>query len=138
MMMEPRIKQMFDKALRDHVEYERAWWKNERRGRWVVLEPGPGRLLKGSSKRVREYVDAVVPQRGRRFRSLSRARAFAREVGGVVRRWRRHMHKRVGARVYKTTWRYETNPWKRATEHGRYAPWLLSEMLGDQHEERTQ
>ena len=112
-MMEEQIRQMFDKAMRSHAEYERGWWKNERSGRWVVLEPCPGRL---SPKHLRQYVDAITPQRGRRFRSLSRARAFAREVGGVVRRWKRHMHRRVGDRSYKTTWHYETNPWKRTVE----------------------
>lgn len=42
------------------------------RGRWVVA--------------ARHY-DEVV---GLRFTSLSRARSFARRVGGIVRRWRRH------------------------------------------------
>jgi hypothetical protein len=127
-MMEGPIRQMLDKAMHAHAEYERAWWKNERCGRWVVLEPGPGRLLKDSPKHLREYVDAITLQRGRRFRSLSRARAFAREVGGVVRRWKRHMHRRVGDRSYKTTWRYETNPWKHAVEQTasmRLSPWAL-------------
>ena len=105
-MMEGQFKAMFDKALRTHTEYERQWWKNDRRGRWIVLEPGPGRLLKSSPRRIRDYVDALMEQRGRRFSSLSRARAFAREVGGVVRRWRRQMPRR-GA------WRLVTNPWER-------------------------
>lgn len=106
------VKRVLDTAMHAHVEYERQWWKNARRGRWVVLEPGPGRLLAGSPERVRQYVDAITPQRGRRFSSLSRARAFAREVGGEVRRWRRQMPRRVGERTYKAAWRYETNPWK--------------------------
>jgi hypothetical protein len=108
---------MLDKALRAHTESERQWWKNDRRGRWVVLEPGPGRLLKDSPRHVREYIDAITEQRGRRFRSLSRARAFAREIGGEVRRWRRHMNRRYRGHNLKTTWRYETNPWARATRH---------------------
>ena len=116
-MMEGQFRAVFDKALRAHTEYERQWWKNDRRGRWVVLEPGPGRLLKGSPRHVREHVDAITDQRGRRFRSLSRARAFAREIGGVVRRWHRHMNRRYMGRNLKTTWCYETNPWKRATRY---------------------
>src|SRR4029079_1829848 len=82
-------KKMLDKSLRDYQERERAWWKNDRRGRWVVLEPGPGRLLDDSPKHMRDYIDAITPQRGRRFRSLSKDRAFAREVCGALRRWRR-------------------------------------------------
>lgn len=111
-----RAKDMLDKSLRDYQAHESAWWKNERRGRWVVLEPGPGQILTDSPKHVREYVDAIVPQRGRRFRSLSRARAFAREVGGVVRHWRKEMPRRVQGRTIKTQWRYETNPWKSVAE----------------------
>ena len=106
------IPNLIDEALRAHVEYEQKWWKQDRRGRWVVLEPGPGRLLTDSPRHLREYVDAITPQRGRRFRSLSRARAFAREVGGVVRRWHRQMSRSAGDRKVKTIWRYETNPWK--------------------------
>ena len=109
-------KKLLDKSLRDYQAHEAAWWKNDRRGRWVVLEPGPGRLLNDSPKHVREYVDAIVPQRGRRFRSLSRARAFAREVGGVVRRWHREMPRRVGQKKFKAEWQYETNPWKSAVK----------------------
>jgi hypothetical protein len=117
MKMEGRTRELLDEALRAHTEYERQWWKNDRRGRWVVIEPGPGRLLKGSPERVREYVDAITEQRGRRFSSLSRARAFAREIGGVVRRWRRHMNRRYMGRNVKAAWRYETNPWARVARH---------------------
>lgn len=101
-----------NKAMGAHVEYERAWWQSSRRGRWVVLEPGPGRLLTKLAAADRDYVDAITPQRGRRFSSLSRARAFAREIGGEVHRWRRQLPRRVGERTYKAAWRYETNPWK--------------------------
>ena len=117
MKLEGRTRELMDKALRTHLDSERGWWKNDRRGRWVVLEPGPGRLLKDSPLHIREYIDAITAQRGRRFRSLSRARAFAREIGGEVRRWRRHMNRRYMGRNVKTTWRYETNPWARASRH---------------------
>lgn len=109
MEMEGRFKELLDKSLRTYTEHEQAWWKQDRRGRWVVLEPGPGRLLRESPRHIRDYVDAITEQRGRRFSSLSRARAFASEIGSVVRRWRRKMPKRG-------PWRYETNPWKRATQ----------------------
>ena len=115
-MMEGPFKERFDKALRVHVEYERGWWKQDRRGRWVVLEPGPGQLLKGSPRHIRDYVDAITEQRGRRFSSLSRARAFAREIDGKVCRWRRQMPKR-GA------WRRVTNPWERVAEVGLMRLW---------------
>src|SRR5574341_183398 len=111
MRMEDRTKELFDKALRAHVDYEQKWWKNDRRGRWVVLEPRPGRLFKDSPQHVREYVDVIIEQRGRRFSSLSRARVFAREVGGEVRRWHRHMNRCYMGRNVKATWQYETNPW---------------------------
>jgi len=107
-MMEDHVRELLDKSLRSYTERERAWWKQDRRGRWVVLEPGPGRLLKDSPQRIRDYVDAITEQRGRRFSSLSRARAFAREVDGVVRRWKRQMPGRG-------PWRRTTNPWEGAT-----------------------
>jgi len=102
--MEGPFKERFDKALRTHTEYELGWWKQDRRGRWVVLEPGPGQQLKGSPRHIRDYVNAITGLRGRRFSSLSRARAFAREVGGAVRRWRR--------RQKRGPWRLVTNPWE--------------------------
>jgi hypothetical protein len=107
MEMEDRYRVMFDKSMQAHAEREQQWWKQDRRGRWVVLERGPGHLLTDSPRHIRDYVDAITEQRGRRFSSLSRARKFAHEVDGVVRRWRRQMPKR-GA------WRLETNPWERA------------------------
>lgn len=117
MNMDGHVKELLDKGMRAHVESERAWWKNDRRGRWVVLEPGPGRLLDDSPQHVRDYVDAITDRRGRRFSSLARARAFARQIGGEVRHWRRQMVRRVGGRKFKATWKYETNPWARATRH---------------------
>src|SRR5205809_5054732 len=95
-------REMLDKSAALYVERERQWWKQDRRGRWVVLEPGPGRLLKDSPRHVRDYVDAVCEQRGRRFSSLSRARKFARSIGGEVRRWQRQLPGRG-------PWRLETN-----------------------------
>ena len=114
-MFQETFQEMFNTHLRAYTERERAWWKQDRRGRWVVFEPGPGRLLKNSPQHIRDYVNAITPQRARRFRSLSRARGFAREIGGVVRRWSRHMPRRVMGRKVKTVWRLETNPWKRVS-----------------------
>lgn len=116
MQMEGRVRELLDKSMRAHADYEKAWWKQDRRGRWVVLEPGPGRLLKDSPRHIRDYVDAITEQRGRRFSSLSRARAFAREIDGKVCRWRRQMPKR-GA------WRRVTNPWERVAEVGLMRLW---------------
>jgi hypothetical protein len=106
MEMEDRYREMLDKSMRAHAHREQQWWKQDRRGRWVVLERGVGHLLTDSPQHIRDYVDANTEQRGRRFSSLSRARKFAREVDGVVRRWRRQMPKRG-------PWRLETNPWAR-------------------------
>lgn len=122
--MDGQIRELLDKSFRAYSDREAKWWKNDRRGRWVVLEPGPGRLLKDSPQHVREYIDLVTEQRGRRFSSLSRARAFAREIGGKVRRWRRHMHRSYMGRKVKATWRYETNPWARATRNMPLCGWL--------------
>jgi hypothetical protein len=69
--------------------------------------------LKDSPRHIRDYVDAIMEKRGRRFWSLSRVRAFARKVGGVVRRWHRTMNRRYMGRNLKATLRYETNPWPR-------------------------
>lgn len=81
-------KPMFDRAIARHAASERAWLSSDHRGRWVVMEPGAGHYLKDCSKLVRQYADAATPRRGRRFSSLSRARAFARLIGSNVRRWR--------------------------------------------------
>lgn len=121
MMMEGKFGELFDKVLRSHTEYERAWWQQRRRGRWAVLEPGPGRLLKDAPRHVRDHVDAITEHRGRRFSSLSRARAFAREVGGVVRRWQRQMPGRG-------PWRRVTNPWERAVRPLMCASALVAEI----------
>ena len=99
--------QLLDKSMHAHIERERAWKTPDRQGRWVVLERGPGRLLRDAPRHVRDYIDAITEIRGRRFSSLSRARAFAREIDGVVRRWRRQMPRRG-------PWRLVTNPWERA------------------------
>jgi hypothetical protein len=109
MEMEGHFRELLDKGLRSYTEREEKWWKQDRRGPWVVLERGPGRLLRDSPRHVRDYVDAISEIRGRRFSSLSRARAFAREVDGVVRRWRRQMPRRG-------PWRIVTNPWERAVQ----------------------
>ena len=113
MEMEDRYKGMFDKSMQAHAEREQKWWKQDRRGRWVVLERGPGHLLTDSPQHIRDYVDSITEQRGRRFSSLSRARKFAHEVDGVVRRWRRQMPK-LGP-WKRGPWRLETNPWARIT-----------------------
>jgi len=120
-MMEGSVRKMLDASMRRYADREQAWWKQDRRGRWVVLEPGPGRHLRDAPRHIRDYVDAVTDQRGRRFSSLSRARAFAREVDGEVRRWRRQMPGRG-------SWRRETNPWARVVDDAKaamYVPMLL-------------
>jgi hypothetical protein len=76
-------------AIADYAARERAWLPHDQRGRWVVIEPGAGRHLSKSPKAVRQIADRASKRRARRFSSLSRARAFAREVGGTVARWRR-------------------------------------------------
>lgn len=115
-MVEGQLKEQLAKSLHAYTERERRWWKQDQRGRWVVLEPGPGRLLKDSPRHIRDYVDAISDQRGRRFSSLSRARAFAREIGGAVRRWRRLMPKRG-------PWHRVTNPWQLAANWAPMALW---------------
>lgn len=108
-MVESEMITLLDAAMQQLVEYEKAWWTQSRRGRWVVLEPLPGRLLKNEPQAIRDRVDAVCSQRGRRFSSLSRARSFARKIGGEVRRWRRQMPGRG-------PWQHVTNPWERAVK----------------------
>lgn len=87
--MNDHARQLLDEALAAHVVRERAWLPHDRRGRWVVMEPGAGRYLTNSPEHVRRYVDALSPKRARRFSSLSRARAFARSINSCVQRWRR-------------------------------------------------
>jgi hypothetical protein len=90
--------------LSAHVERDLAWTQQSRRGRWMVIEPELSHLcdLRDLPTSVRATIDAAVERRGRRFSSLSRARAFARSVGGrVERRGRRR-------------WR-NVSPWERAS-----------------------
>ena len=87
--MNPDLQHLLSKHLDRHVKREQAWRVHDRRGRWVVIEPGAGRYLTGASADVRALADVMSHRRGRRFSSLSRARAFARQVNGFVARWRR-------------------------------------------------
>jgi hypothetical protein len=102
-----------DAAVADWVDRDRAWLPRDRRGRWVVIEPGAGHHMSHSPRDVRRIADAATPRRARRFSSLSRARAFARSVDGTVRRWRR-------TPPGGGTWRRES-PWQRAARAGRTA-----------------
>ena len=113
------------------VAADMEWLRHDRHGRWVVLEPGVGRLLKDSSLHVRDYVDAVTGRRARRFSSLSRARKFARKVDGVVRRWRRRPPSRMGLR---RAWRHE-GVWervRRSTDAMRMLPGMLHAIREDE------
>ncbi len=103
----------FDAMAADHAAYERSWLPHDHRGRWVVLEPGAGRYLTDSPRNVRRYADRMTPRRARRFSSLSRARAFARQVGGTLHRWRR-------TPPSGGVWKQES-PWERARAAGRAA-----------------
>ena len=58
---------MMADMMTGHVAGNNEWLKQDTKGRWVV----------------------IAGQHGRRFSSLSRARAFASKVGGKVQRWRR-------------------------------------------------
>ena len=95
-----------DRMADAFAKRESAWIPHDRRGRWVVLEPGAGRHLKDSPRAMRRHVNDLTPRRGRRFSSLSRARAFARSVGGTVHRWKR-------TAPSGNLWRRES-PWERA------------------------
>ncbi len=124
--MDGQIRDLLDRSMRAYAEREARWWKNDRRGRWVVLEPSPARLLKDCPPHIREYLDLITERRGRRFSSLSRARAFAHEIGGEVRRWRRRTYRRYLGRKFTATWRYETNPWARVTRNmPLWGGWML-------------
>jgi hypothetical protein len=94
-------------AVADSVQRDRAWLPHDRRGRWVVVEPGAGHYMTSSPRDVRRVAELATPRRARRFSSLSRARAFARSVDGTVRRWRR-------APPGGGIWRRES-PWQWAT-----------------------
>jgi hypothetical protein len=80
---------LLDDAVEAYADREMRWLPHDRHGRWLVLEAGAGRYLRGEPAPIRRIADAVSERRARRFSSLSRARAFAREVGGTVHRWRR-------------------------------------------------
>jgi len=104
------IEAMMAKLIARAAEEDLAWMSSSRHGRWVVMEPGPSRYLRDSSPSVRRYVDWITPRRGRRFSSLSRARAFARKIGSHVARWRRippsgkpHVWRRMGPWEYVLT-----------------------------------
>lgn len=93
-------------AISTHVAHDLTWTRQSRRGRWMVIAPELSRLsnLRDLPADVRATIDAAAERRGRRFSSLSRARAFARLIGGrVERRGRR-------------TWRH-VSPWERATRY---------------------
>lgn len=117
-MMTPNtaIARRLTEAVAAHAARERAWLPRDHHGRWVVMEPGAGRYLKDSPRAMRRYVDAITPRRGRRFSSLSRARAFARSVGGEVRRWRRTP---PGGGVWQ-----RVSPWERARSMAEATRWL--------------
>jgi len=122
MINQSNCRRMLDKSLHSYISKERLWEQKDHRGRWLVLEPGPARLLKSADRRVRDYVDATTERRGRRFSSLAQARAFARKVGSIVRRWRRQMSLRIGDRTVKVVWECETNPGPRVAAMD---PWAI-------------
>lgn len=99
--MNANIPDMLRAAISSQVASDLAWTRQSRRGRWMVVEPGPS--LPDQPRELREYIDARSEHRGRRFSSLSRARAFAREVGGHV--------ERRGRRKWRSV-----SPWERATK----------------------
>lgn len=101
-------------ALAAHIAHEASWLPHDHRGRWVVIEPGAGRFLRTLPRALRSEVDELTPRRARRFSSRARARAFAREVGGDVRHWRRRPPS-------GSLWRRQS-PWQRALDLS--APWL--------------
>jgi hypothetical protein len=110
------VARQLDAAIAAAIDRDRAWLPHDRRGRWVVMEPGTGRLLRGSPAHVRRVADAATPRRARRFSSLSRARAFARRVGGDVHRWRR-------TTPFGGVW-HRLDPWDRARATADAATWL--------------
>ena len=92
-------------TLAAQVAADLTWTHQSRHGRWMVVEPGISSDLRELPRDMRERIDARIPHRGRRFSSLSRARAFARLVGGhVERRGRRR-------------W-FSVSPWERVTGMG--------------------
>lgn len=89
MNADPDFTKQLDEIVDAFAERERIWLQHNPRGRWAVLEAGAGRYLTGSPRHIRQVADDATPRRVRRFSSLSRARAFARFVGGDVIHWRR-------------------------------------------------
>lgn len=82
-------------AVDSYIREEREWLLHNRRGRWMVTEPGAGRFMIAQSRDIRRAVDDATPRRVRRFSSLSNARSFARRVGGTVTRWRRDSERTI-------------------------------------------
>ena len=104
--MNESIATQWPQMLSAYVGRDLMWSKQSRRGRWMVIEPALSELcdLRDLPASVRATLDAGTERRGRRFSSLSRARAFARLIGGrVERRGRRR-------------WRH-VSPWERASRH---------------------
>ena len=122
--MNEALAQQIDAGLAAHLERERDWLPHDRRGRWLVIEPGPGHLLHDQPRWMRDLVDAVSERRARRFSSLSRARAFARRVGGTLAHWRR-------TPPSGGQWR-RVSPWDRAIRRvGAYLPRSTFSPAGD-------
>lgn len=114
--MDADLQQQMQVHLNRFVKREQSWRVHDRRGRWVVIEPGAGRHLTGCPASVRMLADALSHRRGRRFSSLARARLFAKQVNGRVARWRRVPP--GGGR-----WKLES-PWERALRSATTSLWL--------------
>ena len=126
--------QMMRAAVDGLVAADMEWTRQDRHGRWVVIERGVGALLKDSPPSVREYVDGVTSYRARRFSSLSRARKFAQKVDGIVRRWRRRPPARGGGGKFRRVWRRQ-GPWERALQSAkamRMLPCMLRTISEDE------
>jgi hypothetical protein len=67
---------LIEASIADYVNRERVWLPQNRRGRWVVIEPGAGYYMTSSPKDVRRIADRATPRRARRFSSLSQSTAF--------------------------------------------------------------
>lgn len=94
-----RMRARMSHAERLFIERERQWARQATHGRWVVIAPPASRAFRDTdlTKDQLELIDDLSRhrRRGRRFSSLSRARSFAREVGGDVRRWRARQWREV-------------------------------------------
>jgi len=100
-----------EEAAASQVAQERQWWTHDRRGALGGARAGSGAVsheVSPTAPRLRRRHHRAAALRGKRFSSLSRARAFARKIGGKVRRWRRKMPGRE-------PWRSEMNPWAAAS-----------------------